>query len=168
MKLILSAFVLLSASAVAQDLPGFEPGSVLPEFGKVAPVETSFEAPQDQAFRVVFDVAKTPEEGESPHIGKAARFLNMHGDNGVDPRPLDIVVVIHGRAVGDITNEDRNAQREMVEALLGKGVRFIVCGQSLTALDVPQTALIDGVEVALSAMTAHASLMEEGYHSMPF
>ncbi|NNU16496.1 DsrE family protein [Parvularcula sp. ZS-1/3] len=168
MRSIISALAFLSASAAAQDLPGFEPGNVLPEFGKVADVETSFEAPQGQPFRVVFDVAKTVEEGESPHIGKAARFLNMHGEGGVDPRPLDIVVVIHGRAVGDITNEDRNEQRAMVEALLGKGVRFIVCGQSLAGLQVPQSALIEGVEVALSAMTAHASLMEEGYHSMPF
>ncbi|MCQ8185205.1 DsrE family protein [Parvularcula maris] len=168
MPLLPLTFIL--ATIAAQDLPdSFKPGDVLPEHGLIADMETSFTPPDGQAFRVVFDVARAGKEGEeSPHIGKVARLLNMHGEGGLDPRPLDMVVVIHGSAVGDVTAEKRNGQRAMVEALLGKGVRFIVCGQSLAGLEVPPEALIPGVEIALSAMTAHASLMEDGYHSMPF
>lgn len=140
----------------------------MPEFGQVASVDATFEPGNRQRFKVVFDVARTADEGESPHIGKVARFINMHGDGGIDPRPLDIVLVIHGSATADLVDEDQNAQRDMVEALLEQGVRIVLCGQSMVALGVPQDSLIDGVEVALSAMTAHASLMGKGYNSMPF
>jgi intracellular sulfur oxidation DsrE/DsrF family protein len=170
MSLLPLCAVTALALSLTQDLPeSFGPGAVLPEHGPVAPTEADFNPPQGQAFRVVFDVARAGEEGqESPHLGKVARFLNMLGPEGLDPRPLTIVVVIHGAAVGDITDEARNTQRDLVQALLEEGVRIVVCGQSLAGLEVPRSALIDGVEVALSAMTAHASLMEEGYHSMPF
>lgn len=159
---------MMLALLTAAYLQTFGPGAVLPEHGEVAPIDATFEAPAEQAFKVVFDIVRTAEEGESPHIGKVARFLNMHGDGGLDPRPLDIVVVIHGRAVGDMVDEENNAQRAMVQALLRHNIRFVVCGQSMAGLEVPQDQLIQGVEVALSAMTAHASLMTDGYHSMPF
>jgi intracellular sulfur oxidation DsrE/DsrF family protein len=160
----------LTAALIGQDLPGsFGPGAVLPAHGPVAEIEADFTPPPGQPFKVVFDLARAGRAGEpSPHIGKVARFLNMHGEGGIDERPLDIVVVIHGAAVGDVTDEERNGQRDMVQALLGEGVRFVVCGQSLVGLEVLQDKLLPGVEVALSAMTAHASLMENGYHSMPF
>lgn len=162
------ALPFLLTAAAAQDLEGFGAGRVLPEFGPVAAIDADFEVPKRQRFRVAFDVARTVEEGENRHISKVARFLNMHGEGGIDPRPLDLVVVIHGAAVGDVTAEERNGQRALVEAMLDKGVRFVVCGQSMVALGVPKEALIPGVEVALSAMTAHASLQGQGYASMPF
>lgn len=161
----ISAAALLLAQ---QGLPGFQAGEVIEEFGPVAPQDATFEPREGQAFRVVWDVAKTVDEGENRDISKIARFINMHGEGGLDPRPLDLVLVIHGRAVGDVTDEERNGQKALVEALLDEGVRIIVCGQSMTALGVDPDDLLPGVDVALSAMTAHASLGAEGYTSMPF
>lgn len=162
--LALTAFV-----GIAHAQPnGFRDGEVLPEFGPVVDLSTTYDAVPGSAFQVAFDVADSVEEGENRHISKVARFLNMHGEGGLDPRPLDIVVVIHGKAVGDIVDEDRNHQQALVEALLGEGVRFVVCGQSMAALGVPAEKLLPGVEVALSAMTAHADLGSRGYTIMPF
>lgn len=51
---------------------------------------------------------------------------------------------------------------------MDKGVRVIVCGQSSAANDVSSEMLIEGVEMDLSAMTAHARLSEQGFSTNPF
>ena len=166
---ILVVLALITSPLSAQDMTAFTTGPVFEEYGPNAPVETDFEIPEGAEFKVAFDVTAGAETGElNRTLESAARFINMHGEGGIDPRPLDIVLVIHGSASGDLVDEDQNAQRDMVEALLEQGVRIVLCGQSMVALGIPQDSLIDGVEVALSAMTAHASLMGKGYNSMPF
>lgn len=164
----LAAGAFTGSASGAQDLPGFEAGAVIEEYGRVAPIDADFVPPAEQTLRAVFDVSKVVEEGENPHIDKVARLINMHGKNGLQPQPMDLVVVVHGRAVGDLVDEERNAQRGLVRALLENDVRFIVCGQSVVALGVDPELFLPGVEVALSAMTAHASLSGQGYVSMPF
>lgn len=156
-------------SASAQDFPpGFRAGDVITEFGPVADIDANFVPAPSQAFKVVFDADQPASEGGiNRDLMKVARFINMHGeDGGIDPRPLDIVLVVHGQALGGLVKDDPSAP--MIEALLAEGVRVVVCGQSMKALQIPQDAFVPGVEVALSAMTAHASFMAEGYHSMPF
>ena len=49
-----------------------------------------------------------------------------------------------------------------------QGVRFIVCGQSAAGQGVAKSELLPGVEMALSAMTAHALLQQQGYTVNPF
>lgn len=51
---------------------------------------------------------------------------------------------------------------------MGRGVRIIVCGQSAAHYEVATGELLPGVEMALSAMTAHALLQQEGYTLNPF
>ena len=43
-----------------------------------------------------------------------------------------------------------------------------LCGQSAAAYGIDKGDLIPGVEMALSAMTAHAVLSAEGYSLNPF
>jgi intracellular sulfur oxidation DsrE/DsrF family protein len=43
-----------------------------------------------------------------------------------------------------------------------------VCGQSAAFNDVTNEDLLPGVHMALSAMTAHAQLQQEGYTLNPF
>ena len=52
--------------------------------------------------------------------------------------------------------------------MMEKGVDVIVCGQSAAAHGVEKNALIDGVKMDLSAMTAHARLAQKGYSVNPF
>jgi intracellular sulfur oxidation DsrE/DsrF family protein len=56
----------------------------------------------------------------------------------------------------------------LVEALLDKDVRFVLCGQSVAAHGIDPESLIPGVELSLSAMTAHAVLQQRGYTVNPF
>ena len=68
----------------------------------------------------------------------------------------------------DLTTRDGNGSAAMVREMLGSGVRFIVCGQSAAAYGVTHDEMIPGVEMALSAMTAHAQLQQRGYTVNPF
>jgi intracellular sulfur oxidation DsrE/DsrF family protein len=47
-------------------------------------------------------------------------------------------------------------------------VRIFVCGQSAAYYDVTTNDLLPGVEMALSAMTVHALLQQQGYSLNPF
>jgi intracellular sulfur oxidation DsrE/DsrF family protein len=55
-----------------------------------------------------------------------------------------------------------------VAALLGAGARIIVCGQTAAYYDVATEDLLPGVEMALSAMTVHALLQQQGFTLNPF
>ena len=161
-------------AAQAPDMSAFAPGPVFADFGPHAPVEGVEDFPADSEFRIAFDVSTQADEGADGIRGRnrgfesAARFINMHAAHGVDPANIDIAVVVHGKAVFDPSTRDGNGSAAMVRAMLDHGVRFIVCGQSAAAYGVTQADLIGGVELHLSAMTAHAQLQQRGYTLNPF
>jgi len=175
------ALALAAAPLAAQDMSAFKPGPVLTEFGAHAAVPGVEQLPADTEFAIAFDVSTPAAEG-SPNRGfdSAARFLNMHVANGVPQENIRLVVVVHGKASLELlTNEAHaanplsrqgdNPSGKLVEALLAEDVRFILCGQSAAAYGIKPDDLIPGVEMSLSAMTAHALLLQSrGFTVNPF
>ncbi|WP_100260345.1 DsrE family protein [Qipengyuania seohaensis] len=158
-----------AAPVAAQDMSAFKTGPVIAQFGPHAPVEGIGEVPGDTEFSIAFDVAKPADEGaRNRGFESAARFINMHVAHGVPEDNIRIAVVVHGKAVNDLLASPDNTSADMVQVMLGQGVRFIVCGQSAVAYGVTQDELLPGVEMALSAMTAHALLQQRGYTVNPF
>lgn len=171
------ALLMLAAPAAAKNGP-FPTGLVIEDYGPHAPVEGIADVPADTEFSHSFDVANA-SEGVARNRGfeSAARFVNMHAAAGVGPGNIRVAVVVHGGAVRDLLTDAARSKRElgeanpsgaMVRAMLDAGVRFIVCGQSMAAAGIAREELHDGVEVALSAMTAHALLQQRGYTVNPF
>ena len=165
------------------DAPKFETGPVFADFGPHAPVEGLKPFPDDVQFAIAFDVAAKADDGaRNRGFESAARFMNMHAAAGVPESSIDLVVVVHGKAVLDLLSDgawdarqpaDRdgplqNPSAAMVQAMLDKGVRFVVCGQSAAANGVTKEQLIPDVQIELSAMTAHALLQQQGYTVNPF
>ncbi len=176
---VAAATLSLATPATAQDLPeGFATGPVFEDFGPHAPVEGIPTFPLPTEFRHSFDVVQRSPERRNRGFESAARFVNMHAANGVRVDRIEVAVVVHGGAVLDLLTDDAliaregeeepNASGAMVRAMLDHGVRFIVCGQSAAAQGVAHEDLISGVEMALSAMTAHALLQQRGYTVNPF
>ena len=123
------SLLLIPASAQAQESK-FQPGTVLTEFGKVAPVKTDFKIPRGTKFKVLYDIVDPAEPGQlNRKLKTPARFLNMHA---------------------------------------AAGVHIILCWQSVAFYGVSHEDMLPGVEMALSAMTAHAILQQEGYTLNPF
>ncbi len=177
----LGSGVVLAAPASAQqaDLSAFESGSVLTEFGRTAPVpEADFAIPDGMDLFITFDTSTPAAEGQANRtLDSAARFLNMHAAAGVEPARVRAAVVVHGKAGFDLfTNEawsdlgrdGENPTAALIAALADNGVRVILCGQTAAAYGIKKQDLAPGVELALSAMTAHAVLQRQGYTPNPF
>lgn len=156
-----------------------EAGPVIADFGQVfkvkhadIPVDTSKE------YKVVFDIMNTPEGHDkiNASIETAARFLNMHAQNGVPAEQLKVALVVHNKASKDILANEAYRQRygtenpneKLMKALLGADVKIIFCGQSSEARGFPKEDLISGVQLSLSAMTALIQLQGDDYRLIKF
>ncbi|MGB7407609.1 MAG: DsrE family protein [Pontixanthobacter sp.] len=163
---------------IAQTTPDFQLGPVFDDFGPHVEVPGMTVLPADAAFSHSFDVAEQAEgEERNRGIERAARFINMHVTVGVPRENIRIAVVLHGTAVLDLLTDERRKARDfgdtnpsgaMVRAMLADDVQFIICGQSLAGPGYSYDEMIPGVELALSAMTAHAQLQQDGYTVNPF
>lgn len=161
-----------------QDQSEFHKGAVIPEFGNIASVKFDMAIPKGTNFKVRFDVAKQAAPAKvNSTFESAARFINMHVEAGVPRENIKLALVIHGGASLDVTtkafyrsrNKDRsNSSASAVATLLKHNVEFYICGQSATYHKIGKSNLLPGVNIALSAMTAHALLDQQGYSLNPF
>lgn len=169
---VMTLLLAFSGAAIAGQ-EDFKNGPLISEYGPVVVVEGADELPTDTKFSVAFDVTARGNEGAiNRKFESAARFLNMHAAVGVPAENMQLAVVVHGPAVLDLTNSDRfggeNPNTGLIKLLRQHGVRFVVCGQSAAFQDVSKTDLLPDVEMAVSAMTAHALLQQQGYTLNPF
>lgn len=155
----------------------FHAGPAIADYGPVATIDQDMTIPADVEFKVRFDIKDQADAGAiSRKLETAARFINMHVENGVARENIDLALVIHGGAVRDVTNaafykkvmDADNANAPLIAALLEHNVKLYVCGQSAAYYDVSNEDLLPGVDMALSAMTAHALLDADGYALNPF
>jgi intracellular sulfur oxidation DsrE/DsrF family protein len=170
----------MSASALAGP-DDFVAGKTIPEYGKIAVVEVDQPVQSYSKFKVAFDTAKKADPGElNRTLTSAARFINMHVEAGVKPKNIKLAIIIHGGATRDVAQdnyylgtqdgEDKktNVNADLVKTLTDNGVELYVCGQSAAYYDLKNEDLLPGVQMSLSAMTAHALLQQKGYTLNPF
>lgn len=177
-RMLAAALAFAAAPAPAQIPAGFHAGPVIPDYGPVAAVDADRPIPPGSAFRISFDVAERAKPGSrGKQLESAARLLNMLAEAGVDPGKVAVALVVHGPATIDLLRADAyaarsdgaaNANAGLIAALADKGVAIILCGQSAAALGVKKDQLLPGVSLALSVMTAHALLQQDGYTLNPF
>jgi intracellular sulfur oxidation DsrE/DsrF family protein len=128
-------------------------------------------------YRVVFDAYRYPggPSALNRELETVARFLNMHGLNGVSLENLNVAVVIHGEALKSLLQHDAyqsryqadNPNLELLTALHNAGVNLYACGQSLGFRNIDNDELADPVKVVLSAMTQLATLQADGFALLP-
>ena len=175
---ILVSLALMTSPLSAQDLSAFTTGPVFEEYGPNAQVDADFDIPEGAEFKVAFDVAARAETGKlNRTLESAARFINMHVRAGVPLENIEVAVVVHGKVSEDLLGAEEYANRRegaenanvaLIKALTDNGMRVILCGQSAAAYGISNDMLAPGVEMALSAMTAHALLQQDGYTMNPF
>jgi intracellular sulfur oxidation DsrE/DsrF family protein len=171
MRRVLLCLALIASPAWATDGPVFR------GFGSHTPVEADLAIPKGMVLRHVYDVIPASPGKRNPGFETAARFINSHVGNGVAERDVAVAVVVHGPAIAELTKAAAygarhggapNASQAMVEEMLRQGVRFIVCGQAANTMGVKKADLLPGVELAISASSAHAILQAQGYTLNPF
>ncbi|GHF14866.1 hypothetical protein GCM10017044_06230 [Kordiimonas sediminis] len=167
---------LISAS-VSADEPAFKKGPVFPDYGKIAVVNNEYPLPDDFKLKVAFDIIPAAKPGEvNRALDKAARFINMHVDAGVPLENITVALVLHGNATLDAANAatyrektgQENGNIDLIKALNANGVHLYLCGQSAASRGITTDNKLPEIKMALSAMTAHAQLQQDGYTLNPF
>ena len=166
----------LSVSAFA-GIEKFSLGPVVTNFGENAVVEGWLDNPSEQKFSVAFDIAKGAENNAvNRSIASVARFINMHTRAGVPVEKIKTVLIVHGPAATEMLSAEAYKKRfnkanpslALLETLIDHGAQVILCGQSAAFSDIAAQDLIPGVQMSLSAMTAHALYQQRGYTLNPF
>jgi len=154
-------------------------GPVIEGFGAVYEVPAgAFNLNKDTHYKVSMDVSATGDFSSdlNRHIESAARFLNLHARNGIDPEDIEFAIVVHGSAAKDLLKDaayearfdEANPNTAMLAALQKAGVEIYLCGQTAVHRGFTAEELNPAVSLALSAMTAHVRLQSEGYTLIPF
>jgi intracellular sulfur oxidation DsrE/DsrF family protein len=176
---MVGAVLCIAAPVQAQNFPeGFTTGPVFTEYGPVADVDADMELPADTELKVAFDLSEKAATGElNRGLQSAARFINMHARAGVPEDRISVALVVHGAAGNDLLHDAAYGERysgaanvnlPLIAALLEHGVDIYICGQSAAGMGIAKEDLAPGIKVALSAMTAHALLQQQGYTLNPF
>ena len=171
---------LLGILLLAAPLLATEPskGPRIEDYGPTYPInDRDVPLPEGFTYKAVFDLAAYPGEVTAVNVRleSVARFLNMHGRNGVPVENMDLAIVVHGAAVKNLLNNDayearykiENPNLELLTQLHAAGVSIYVCGQSASFGGVDKNELADGVQLALSAMTMLTVLQSDGYALLP-
>ncbi len=174
LMLAVSAIIFLNISALhAQQISG-----PVFDFASFTRVNANMEVPKDTILKVVYDTYRGAESGtvNSTFIS-AASFINMHVDAGHPKENIKVAIVVHGTTSLDVTQDDyyaehhdgkKNANAEVIAALVAEGVEFYICGQSAAFRGVTRENILPGIKFSHSAMTAHAMLQKEGYALIPW
>lgn len=156
----------------------FNTGPVFENMGPSAEIDADMTIPKRAKFAIAFDTSKPGEPGAVNNtLTTAARFMNMHVKASVPQKNIKLAVIVHGKAsfdflqnayYGETYDGADNPNVAPIKALTDEGVRIILCGQSAAYHGISKDQLLPGVEMALSAMTAHALLQQDGYTLNPF
>jgi len=176
-KLTVCVFILFFAGNVFAAEP--QTGPVIEGFGPVFEVpEGSWNLKNRKNYKVSMDVSATGESSGAlnRHLESAARFLNLHARNGINPENIKFAIVVHGSASKDLLTNDAylarfdeaNPNTAMLNALGEAGVKIFLCGQTAAYRGFTAEELNPAVNMAVSAMTAHVRLQAEGYTLIPF
>ncbi|MGB1262359.1 MAG: DsrE family protein [Cognaticolwellia sp.] len=166
---------MVASSAKAAET--FSAGPVIENFGKHAKVQQDLVLDKNASFKVAFDISEQAKVGEvNRKIDTLARFINMHVANGVEAKNIHLALVVHGKAGFDLVKNSlyqekflhNNANSALLTALMKNQVQVYLCGQSAAYFGISNNMLQPGIHMALSAMTAHAVLHNQGYSVNPF
>jgi len=154
-------------------------GPVITDYGAVFTVPApDFKTDTTATFKVVFDIMYSPEDPGALNrsIETAARFLNMHAQQGVSPSQMKVALVFHNLASKDLLSnkayrkryQQNNPNADLVASLRDANAAIILCGQSAASRNIPPKDQIEGVQMALSAMTALIQLQQDDYTLIKF
>jgi intracellular sulfur oxidation DsrE/DsrF family protein len=162
---VCSAALLADEPSLGPAIEGY--GPTYPIDGRDVPLE------EGAVYKAVFDAATYSDDKTSlnTRFVSVARYLNMHARNGVPVENMDLAVVVHGRALKSVMNNDAyqtrygsdNPNLELLMKLHDAGVKFYICGQSMAFGGVEKSELASPAKVGLSAMTMMTVLQNDGY-----
>ena len=176
-KLVLALFVgaILSGHTQSQRVEG----TIIKDFGATFGVDNpDIKTKTSDVFKIILDVSQSSNDRNvmNKNIVTAARFLNMHANEGMPAKNLKAAMTIHAGAWQDIlTNKAykekygiNNPNHELINQLTAAGVEIILCGQTASYRNIKREDMHPNVKLALSAMTALIQYQNDGYTFIKF
>lgn len=176
MKKALFIFLSLSVAAVtAQE----SVNPVIQSAGAVSTVPfASFTPDPNLEYKIIVDVMTGPEDRSeiSFAMNNVARMINLHAMAKIPLERMHVVLAIHNAAIftalADTYHKERygvdNPHTPLFKELLDAGVKIVVCGQSLVKREIDPAHLVEGIEVATSALTTLTEYQLRGYALLRF
>lgn len=91
-------------------------------------------------------------------LGNAENFLSE-----IDQSETDMRIVVHSKAVRLLRKEASADYAQKARDLYRKGVRFLVCNNSLSKLGIDRSELLDFCEVVPAGIVELIRLQHEGF-----
>ena len=179
MKRIILLVIFISYSLSYGQESTSKAGPIIKDFGKVYTIENlELNLQKNKEYKVIFDIyTNTKKEGViNPLINTVARYLNMHGQNGILAENMKVAFVMHGAAAKDALSTNAykkkfgidNPNAKLITALKEANVDIFVCGQSYKSRSFPVKGISKDVKLSLSALTALVEYQENGYKIINF
>lgn len=154
-------------------------GAIIKDYGATFKVvNPDIETDISEEFKIILDVSASSSDRSiiNKNIVTAARFLNMHSNEGIPAEKLKVAMTIHAGAWQDIlTNEAykkrfgvNNPNSELINQLTNAGADIILCGQTASFRNINKDEVNPNVKLALSAMTALIQYQNNGYTFIKF
>jgi len=149
-------------------------GKIIKNFGETFNVENiDVKTNTSEEFKVIFDVSQSSANKNviNKYIVTAARFLNMHANEGMKQSQLKVAMTIHGAAWQDVLDNETykekygvdNPNLELINELTEAGADIIICGQTASFRGLTKNNVNPNVKFALSAMTALIQYQKNDY-----
>lgn len=154
-------------------------GKIIKNFGETFSVQ-NLDIPVNtlDEFKVIFDVSQSSSDKSviNKNIVTAARFLNMHANEGMKKGHLKVAMTIHGSAWQDVLNNETykekygvdNPNLKLINELSKAGAEIIICGQTAEFRGITKDNANPNVKFALSAMTALIQYQNNDYTFIKF
>ena len=178
-KLRLACLLFMGVVVISHAQSERSEGKIIKGFGETFKIDDPDIKTDTKAhLKVIFDVSQSSQDKtvRNKYIETAARFLNLHADEGMSSDQLDVAMTIHGGAWQDILSDEaynkrygtNNPNSGLIKALSDAGVDIILCGQTKSFREVKDDEMLKEVKVALSAMTALLQYQNNGYRFIKF
>ncbi|MFI5156274.1 MAG: DsrE family protein [Chitinophagales bacterium] len=104
-------------------------------------------------------------------IAEIGRLINLHVAAGIPKENLDIVVVVHRRALFAFLTDaayegkykSKNPNLEIIKKMNAMDVKFLGCGQAEQFLAIQEADLVPEIKTALTAQVMLSNYQMKGY-----
>ncbi|WP_148413532.1 DsrE family protein [Haloferax sp. KTX1] len=111
---------------------------------------------EPESMSTVFHYSSPDESSQQHAVANVANLLET------DLNLEDVVLVANGRGIRLLTSEE-SAVASKVKTLIDEGASFRACENSMSALDVTESDLIEGVETVSAGVGELTKLQSQGY-----
>ncbi len=107
-------------------------------------------------------------------LGNVGRIYNLHVAAGIPKEKVKMVIAVHGAAARSfLSNEEYqkkykrdNPNLSIIKELNNAGVKFLLCGQSVTWMGMTKAMLVPEAKLTLTAQTTLTSYQMKGFATL--